>query len=133
MIVVDVNVVAYLLIEGRRTATAEGVLTRDPQWSAPLLWRSEWCSVLSVYLRRGDLALPAALELVREAERLLEGREFLPDAARVLALVEGSSCSAYDCEYVALAAELAVPLVTADRQVLDSFPDTAIAPAEFAA
>ena len=37
-----------------------------------------------------------------------------------------SHCSAYDCEFVALALELEVPLVTADRQLLRSFPRIAV-------
>ena len=44
-----------------------------------------------------------------------------------------SECSAYDCEYVALAEELAVPLVTAYRQLLRTFPDRAISPKDFVA
>lgn len=36
----------------------------------------------------------------------------------------GKRCSAYDCEFVWLARDLRLPLVTADRKVLDAFPDT---------
>lgn len=45
---------------------------------------------------------------------------------QVLELVNASSCSAYDCEFVALARDLKVSLVTVDRQILTDFPDTAI-------
>lgn len=131
MIVVDVNVIAYLLITGEHTPAAESVLAADPEWAAPLLWRSEWRSVLAGYLRRGEIDLPAALERVAAAEALVRGREYLVEAAAVLALVAGSPCSAYDCEYVALARELGVPLVTSDRRILAAFPDTATAPAGF--
>lgn len=131
MIVVDVNVVAYLLIEGERTAESEAVLRVDREWAAPLLWRSEWRSVLAGYVRRGALDLPSAVARVEAAEALVQGREHLIDGRAVLELVAGSSCSAYDCEYVALARALGVPLVTADRQVLDAFPETAVAPKAF--
>lgn len=133
MIVVDVNVVAYLLIEGDHTAEAEALLAADPEWAAPLLWRSEWRNVLAGYLRRGGVDLAAALEGVREAERMLSGREYLPEGERVVELVAGSDCSAYDCEYVAVAGALDVPLLTWDRAVLAAFPDVAVAPEEYLA
>ena len=43
----------------------------------------------------------------------------------VLDLVGTSPCSAYDCEFVAAAQQLGVPLVTEDRAILDAFPDRA--------
>lgn len=128
MIVVDVNVVAYLLIDGEHTAAAEGILEADPEWAAPLLWRSEWRNVLAGYLRRGAMDRAVAGEGVREAEALLRGREYLPDGDRVLELVHRSDCSAYDCEYVAVAEALDVPLLTWDRAVLAAFPDVAEGP-----
>lgn len=131
MIVVDVNVVAYLFIEGERTGAAESVLRADPEWAAPFLWRSEWRSVLSGYLRRGQLSGGEARERLREAESLLRGREFLPDDERVLELARSSTCSPYDCEYVAVAEALESPLVTADRRVLEAFPDRAVSPERF--
>ncbi|MFO7894638.1 MAG: type II toxin-antitoxin system VapC family toxin [Longimicrobiales bacterium] len=112
MIAVDVNVVAYLLIEGEHTAVAEGLVATDPEWAAPLLWRSEWRNVLAGYLCRGTMDRAAAEAAVRGAERILHGREYLPDGARVLELVERSDCSAYACEYVAVAETLGVRLAT---------------------
>lgn len=129
----DVNVVAYLFIEGERTEAAEGVLRTDAEWAAPFLWRSEWRSVLGGYLRRGELSGAEARARLREAETLLRGREFLPDGERVLELVGSSPCSAYDCEYVAVAEALGAPLVTSDRLVLESFPERAVPPERFAA
>ena len=49
--------------------------------------------------------------------------------ARVVELVRRSSCSAYDCGFVALAEEHRAPLVTSDARVLRGFPDMAVAPA----
>ena len=41
----------------------------------------------------------------------------------MLALAQSSSCSAYDCEFVGLAQQLGVRLVTADRKLRRAFPD----------
>ena len=126
MIVVDTNVVAYLLLPGQHTAAARATLTRDPAWAAPLLWRSELRNVLALYLRQRKLPLVKALEIQDAAESLLAGREFAVDSQDVLTLAHGSGRSAYDCEFVAVAEALGVPLVTSDRQLVSSFPRTAV-------
>ena len=43
-----------------------------------------------------------------------------------------SGCSAYDCEAVALAQALEVPLVTTDAAILHEFPGQAVGLKEFA-
>ncbi len=65
--------------------------------------------------------------------RLMSGRERDVSSAHVLRLAAESGCSAYDCEFVALAQDLHVPLVTVDKQVLSQFPDVAIALEKFVA
>jgi predicted nucleic acid-binding protein len=133
VIVVDVNVLAYLLIDGEHTSASEALYRADPEWAAPLLWRSEWRSILSGYLRRGHLTLAGAIERTDVARQLVRGREHPVDDALVLQLTARSPCSAYDCEYVALAEILDVSLVTNDRAVLDAFPKRAMSPRSFLA
>ncbi len=128
MIVVDVNVIAYLLIAGEHTPACEALYAHDPDWAAPLLWRSEWRNVLAGYLRRSELDRSGLDERMAAAEGLVRGREFLVEDRVVLDLVAASTCSAYDCEYVALAATLGVPLATSDRQILADFPGRAARP-----
>ena len=133
MIVADVNLVVYLLVEGEWTPLAERALRRDPEWAAPLLWRSEFRNVLATMQRNGGLGLADALELAAEAEGLLAGRECAVQSSAVLALAAQSGCAAYDCEYVALARDLGVALVTADKRLVTAFPGTAVSLKEFAA
>ena len=125
MIVVDTSVIAYLWLPGDRTAAAERLLRDDPDWNAPLLWRSEFRNVLAGCLRRMDLELETALQIADAAEAQFGGREFAVPATQVLARVHQSDCSAYDCEFVVLAEELGVPLVTSDAKLLKSFPAVA--------
>ena len=126
MIVVDSNILAYLFIEGTHTGAAEALLTRDEDWAAPVLWRSELRNILTGCLRRGYLTLEEAGSIQSEAEDLMSGAEYEVDSRSVLGLVYESDCSAYDCEYVALAMRLGTKLVTMDGQVLSAFPDVAV-------
>jgi predicted nucleic acid-binding protein len=127
VIVVDTNVLVYLLVPGEHTEQAERVFLRDPLWAAPLLWRSEFRNVLAVYMRRRLLSLDQALQLTGNAEILMQGREYEISSALVLSLVAGTRCSAYDGEFVALAQDLGLPLVTSDARLLAEFPTTTIA------
>jgi len=131
MIVADANLLAYLVMPGERTAEAEAVLEKDPTWVAPALWRSELRSVVHKYIVRGDLTIARAGALLGQLDEVISGREGDIDAEDVLALACRSKCSTYDCEYVALAKALGVPLVTTDRAILKAFPAVAMTPAEF--
>jgi predicted nucleic acid-binding protein len=115
-------VLAYLYLPGAFTARAEALLQADPEWTAPVLWRSEFRNILAGFLRRGSLTFDQACSLQREAEDLLRDSEFEVDSNEVLELVRGSDCSAYDCEFVAVAAKLGVKLVTMDKKLLRAFP-----------
>ena len=126
MIVVDSNVVAYLYLPGEHTAKAEALLEQDADWAAPVLWRSEFRNILSGYLRRKTLTFDQACRLQSEAEDLLAGSEFEVDSKAVLELVRDSDCSAYDCEFIALANKLHVKLVTMDAKLLRAFPKRTI-------
>jgi predicted nucleic acid-binding protein len=131
MIVVDTNTIAYLLISGIHSQQAKTVLRKDPEWSAPLLWRSEFRNILTLYLRQKLLNLNQALQFMQEAELLMQGGEYEVASSRVLSLASISGCSAYDCEFVALAQDLGVPLVTSDRKVLKTFPTEALSMERF--
>jgi predicted nucleic acid-binding protein len=123
--VVDTNILAYLYLPGDHTARAEALLQQDPEWAAPILWRSEFRNILAGYLRRKTLTFDQARAVQAEAEALMTGNEHDVDSERVLELVRDSDCSAYDCEYLALAIRLGVKLVTMDAKLLRAFPKSA--------
>ncbi len=126
MIVVDSNVLAYLYLPGEHTAAAEQLLEREPEWAAPVLWRSEFRNILAGYLRRKMLTFEQACSLQTEAEALLADSEFDVESQVVLELVRDSDCSAYDCEFIALANRLETKLVTLNKKLLRAFPKHAI-------
>ncbi|MCE2879454.1 MAG: type II toxin-antitoxin system VapC family toxin [Comamonadaceae bacterium] len=125
MIVVDTNIVAYLLLSGPWTEAAEALLEREPTWAAPPLWRSELRNILAGYMRRGTLSLEQALGVQEAAQDLLSGHEIDVRSSAVLELVAQSQCSAYDCEFVALARQLQCALYTLDAKLLKAFPENA--------
>jgi len=126
VIVVDTNVLAYLLIPGQYTDSAERLLLSEPEWAAPLLWRSELRNVLATYVRAKRLELSDAIALHRRAADLIGAEEFEPDSADVLRLAKASGCSAYDCEFISVAEYLDVKLITADAKLAKTFKTRAV-------
>lgn len=110
---------------------AEGVWKKDSNWIVPPLWKSEFRNILAQYVRHKKLSLSESQALLKEAETILEQKVYEVDSDWVLRLVNKSSCSAYDCEYVSLAQRFGVLLVTADKEVLREFPETAVSLQQF--
>ncbi len=133
MIVVDTNIIAYFVITSDHSSAAEKIFDADPEWSAPLLWRSEMRNVLTIYLRRNEMTLTDAYTAMDKAMRTVNSREYEIESNRVLQLSEDSGCTAYDCEFVALAERLGVPLVTSDKKLIAAFPAIAISMKDFTA
>lgn len=131
VIVVDTNILLYFLVPGDHTPRAEKVFRRDPEWAAPFLWYSEFRNALALYLQRKMLTLDDAVTTMERADRLLRPRTFEVKSDAVLKLAEVSRCSAYDCEFVALAEDLRVPFVTADAKLASRFKRVAVSLASF--
>ena len=131
MIVVDTNVIASMWVPNDMDEWVYKVLKKDDDWVAPLLWRSEFRNILSLYLRREMLELSVVLQATEEAEQLMNTNEFEVNSIQVMSFVSDSSCSAYDCEFVALADDLNVQLITFDKKIIHEFPNIAIGPEEF--
>jgi predicted nucleic acid-binding protein len=126
VIVVDTNIVCYRWIPGSRSADIDKALLKDADWIVPLLWRSEFQNALAGAIRQNLITLGVAREITDAAESHFMTREFAVSSRSVLDLVANSTCSAYDCEFVALAEEHRVPLITLDRQILRQFPEVAV-------
>ena len=126
MIVADANLIVYLFIAGERTDAARAVLAKAPTWVAPPLWRSELLNVLNGYVKRGAFPLRHGVDLFHAAGDIVSSGSYRPEPEQVLTLSAQSGCTTYDCEYVALAKKLEIPLVTADKQLLRAFPSVAV-------
>ena len=131
MIVVDTNVIGYLFLSSEQSSLAERALQKDSEWAAPILWRSELRNVLILYVRKDLITLEQAQRIMNSALELLRGKEYEVSSYEVLRLASESNCSAYDCEFIAAAKDLKVPLVTVDKQLLREFPTVAVALSSF--
>jgi predicted nucleic acid-binding protein len=126
MIVVDTNVIAYLYILGKYTPQAEELFLRDNNWVSSILWKSEFQNILVKYIRSKLISIEHALKIIEKAEVLMYGKEYTVPSHKVIELATSSTCTAYDCEFVALSKMLNVPLVTADKQIIQQFPNITI-------
>jgi len=121
VVVVDTNILAYLLIEGDRTAEAQALYARDPDWRTEGFLLVEFCNLLATYVRAERLSAGAALALLASAERSLAGAVSLPHA-RALALAGEFGVSAYDARFLAVARQLGGKLVTEDAKLRRAAP-----------
>jgi len=133
MIVADANTLAYVWLPSLYSEEVEALLNNERQWAAPFLWRSEFRSILAKYLKANYYSFSQISEVMRKAEEFMSSHEYFAKSDSVLNLVNESGCSAYDCEYIAVAKELGVKLVTYDKQLIKEFPDTAMTAKQYLA
>ena len=131
MIVADNTLISYYTIAGEYTEEAVAVRKKDAEWATVPLWRYEFLNTLWLYVRQDQLDLATATEHLEVAETLTTNRVMEAQQRLVLRLAAESGCTGYDCQYVALAEVMNVPLITHDREVLAAFPKRARHPDDF--
>ncbi len=122
MIVADANVLVYRILPNPRRSDAWALARHDANWAAPMLWRSEVRNALAKHLRAGQINPREAEIAMRLGESCLLGGEHTVSDHAVFDLVSKSRCSAYDCEYIALAQALGTILITEDQALHRAFP-----------
>jgi predicted nucleic acid-binding protein len=75
MIVADTSLIASLLLSTPATASAEAVLERDPEWTAPHLWRYEFKNVLATQMRVLGLPPDKAVAIFEKAAEVICSRK----------------------------------------------------------
>lgn len=129
MVVVDTNIVAYLLIEGDRTRDAQALYARDPEWKSEAFLLIEFSNILATYVRTGALRRNPALGLLAEAETRVRGLVNLPHS-RALRVAEQFAVSAYDARFLGAAQTLGARLVTEDARLRAAAPTLTLSLAE---
>ena len=126
MIVIDTNVMVYLLTGAGQGEEAERLFSKDPEWAAPPILLSELRNVMVGLVHRSQIEASDALEICNDAQEILRERVVSVLSDPVLETAIQGNLSAYDAEFVVLARQLGVPLVTADQAILEEAPDVAV-------
>jgi len=129
MIVVDTNVIAYLLIEGDRTADAQALRLADPDWRSEPFLLVEFSNLLATQVRTKALSAAQAKSLLGSAAQQVSAWVEVPHA-EALAVALDRQVSAYDARFVACARRLSVPLVTEDSRLRAATPGSSMSIAE---
>ena|SRR2546422_10035477 len=122
MLLVDTNVVAYLLIAGDYTAAAQELRARDPDWRSEAFLLIEFTNVLASSIARKRMTLSLAEDLLAKAVALFDGKLARIPHASVLTIAARYRVSAYDARFLALADQLGRRLVTEDTRLRTAAP-----------
>lgn len=129
MVLVDTNVLVYLMLEGDRTSAAQELFERDADWRSEAFIMVEFSNVLTTYVRTKALSRDQGLKLLAGAEKLVPVLTSVRNA-RALEVATQFGISAYDARFVALAVQMKVKLVTEDAKLRAAVPSWTVSLAD---
>ena len=122
MLLVDTNVVAYLLIEGDYTEAAQELRARDSDWRSEAFLLVEFTNVLVSSIARKRMTLSMAEDFLAKVSSLFDGKLGRIPHASVLAIATRHRVSAYDARFLSLADQLGSRLITEDARLRAAAP-----------
>lgn len=122
MIVVDTNIIAYLLIQGEQTPLVQRLMERDSQWVAPSFWRIEFLNVLTNYSRHLKMPPEDVRRIWNASFQLPHLREEGVEPRQALDIALAHKISGYDALFMALAQNLKTVCVTQDKGLRKAVP-----------
>jgi len=122
MVVVDTNVLAYLLIEGPHTATARSLFERDSDWRSDSFILVEFSNVLATLAQARRAPLAQLQGALGDARRLIGPGLLSAPHDDSLAVAAGLRISAYDARFLVAAQSLGSRLVTEDAKLRRAAP-----------
>jgi predicted nucleic acid-binding protein len=129
VVLVDTNVLAYLMLEGDRTSAAQELFERDADWRSEAFIMVEFSNVLTTYVRTKVLSRDQGLKVLAGAEKLVPVLTSVQNA-RALEVATQFGLSAYDARFVALAIQMKVKLVTEDAKLRAAVPSWTVSLAD---
>jgi predicted nucleic acid-binding protein len=121
LVLVDTNILAYLMIEGDRTSAAQALYARDPDWRSDTFILVEFANVLTTYVRAKALTYKQGSELLAGAQEILP---MLTSVQHIQAFEAATEfgISAYDGRFIAIARQMKSKLVTEDAKLRAAVP-----------
>lgn len=129
VVLVDTNILAYLMIEGDCTASAQELFERDSDWCSEGFVMVEFSNVIATYVRTGALSQAQGSRLLAEAHLHLPTLHNIVNA-QALEVAMQYGISAYDARFISLARQLKLKLVTEDAKLRTAVPSWTIALAD---
>jgi predicted nucleic acid-binding protein len=123
VLIVDTNIVAYLLIEGDYTVAARLLHRRDDDWRSEAFIMVEFTNVLTASIAARRMNLVLAQRFLANATSLLHGKLALMPHDSVLSLAVQYRVTAYDARFLALARETDRRLITEDAKLRAAAPN----------
>jgi predicted nucleic acid-binding protein len=129
VVLVDTNILAYLMIEGDRTAAAQQLFARDSDWCSEAFVMVEFSNVLATYVRTGALTQAQGVKLLTEAQVHVPTLHSVVNT-QALETAFQVGISAYDARFISLAKQLKLKLVTEDAKLRVAVPSWTISLAD---
>lgn len=123
MLIVDTNVVAYLLIEGHYTAAARSLHRRDDDGRSEAFIMVEFTNVLTASIAARRMNLVLAHQFLADATSILHGKLTSLPHDSVLSLAVQYRVTAYDARFLSLTNQLGRRLVTEHVKLRAAAPE----------
>lgn len=122
MLLIDTNVVAYLLIDGDHTEAARELRIRDSDWRSEAFLLVEFTNILAWSIAKKRITLSLAEDFLAKVLSLFDGKLARIPHASVLAIAAHHRVSVYDARFLALADQLGSRLITEDARLRAAAP-----------
>ena len=118
---VDTNIIAYLMIRGDRTAAAQQLYERDSDWCSEAFVMVEFSNVIATYVRTRALSQAQGTKLLAESQAHLSTLHSVVNTQALESAMQ-FGISAYDARFISLAKQLKMKLITEDVKLRVAVP-----------
>jgi predicted nucleic acid-binding protein len=121
VVLVDTNIITYLMIRGNRTAAAQQLYERDSDWCSEAFVMVEFSNVIATYVRTRALTQAQGTKLLAESQVHLSTLHSVVNTQALESAMQ-FGISAYDARFISLAKQLKMKLITEDVKLRVAVP-----------